>query len=149
MSKQKKPLLDSSSFIQYDYKITQSLSDKMKLSMVVMYELTATTINKETLQKAEALKTAFQKRGDLITPSMTDWWETAKMIRRLRFGEKSAAGGKTPKIPDASRMQNDALIARNASQNDCYVVTVNMDDFMKFTPFMPKLEVVSAEDFFA
>lgn len=101
MSKLKKPLLDSTSFIQYDYKITQSLSDKMKISMVVMYELTATTIDKETLQKAESLKTAFHKRGDLITPTMTDWWETAKMIRRLRFGEKTAAGGKTPKMPDA------------------------------------------------
>ena len=141
--------MDSTSFIQYRKRITPSLLEKMKLSIVVLYELTATTVDKETLQEAEFLrKTAF-KRGDLITPSMSDWWETAKMIRRLRFGEKSAAGGKTPKMTDASRMQNDALIARNASQNDCYIVTANIDDFMKFTPFMNKLEVVSAEDFFA
>jgi predicted nucleic acid-binding protein len=149
MSKQKKPLLDSTSFIQYQRRITLNLADKMKLSIVVLYELTATTVDRETLKKAESLKIAALERGDLITPSMTDWLETAKMIRRLRFGEKSAAGGKTPKTPDAGRMQNDALIARNAAQNECYVVTANWDDFMKFTPFMPKLEVISAEDFFA
>ena len=141
--------MDSTSFIQYRKRITPSLLEKMKLSIVVLYELTATTVDKETLQEAEFLRKTTFKRGDLITPSMSDWWETAKMIRRLRFGEKSAAGGKTPKMTDASRMQNDALIARNASQNDCYIVTANIDDFVKFTPFMNKLEVVSAEDFFA
>ena len=110
--------------------------------MVVLYEMSATTIDKEALQKAETLRSIFHKRGDLITPSMSDWWETAKMIRRLRFGEKSASGGKTPKMPDASRMQNDALIARNASQNDCYIVTANIDDFIKFTLFKKRYNFI-------
>ena len=65
------------------------------------------------------------------------------------IGEKTAAGGKTPKMTDASRMQNDALIARSACLNNCYVVTTNIDDFYKFVPLMEKLEVISAEDFFA
>ena len=149
MSKSKKPLLDSTSFIQYRKQITPILFEKMKISIIVLYELTATTIDRETLKEAEFYRKSAYKRGNLITPTMTDWWETAKMIRRLRFGEKTAAGGKTPKMTDASRMQNDALIARSASLNNCYIVTANIDDFIKFTPFMNKLEVISAEDFFA
>lgn len=149
MAKLTYPILDSSAFIQYNKKITATLGDKMTISMVVLYELTATTIDREYLQKVDRLRQSALKRGRLITPTMTDWWETAKMIRRLRFGEKSTAGGKTPKIPDASRMQNDALIARNASLNNCYVVTTNIEDFNKFVPFMNNPEVVSAEDFFA
>lgn len=149
MSKLKKPLLDSAVFIQYEKQISTSLFAKMKLSIVVLYELTATTIENEALQKIEIFKNVSSKRGDLITPTMSDWWETAKVIRRLRFGEKTAAGGKTPKTPDAARMQNDALIARSACLNNCYVVTTNIDDFNKFIPLMDKLEVISAKDFFA
>ena len=143
------PILDSSVFISYDKYITTSLAEKMKVSMIVMYELTATTIDREYLQKVDRLRKAALKSNRLITPSMSDWWETAKVIRRLRFGEKTAAGGKTPKMTDASRMQNDALIARSACLNNCYVVTTNIDDFYKFVPLMEKLEVISAEDFFA
>lgn len=149
MSRNKKPLLDTGVFIEYKPEISSTLIEKMKLSMVVLYELTATTIRKSDFQELNHIRQTFHKRGDLITPTMNDWWETAKMIRRLRFGEKSAAGGKTPKIPDASRMQNDALIARNAYLNDCYVVTTNFEDFARFVPFMENLEIVAAEDFFA
>jgi predicted nucleic acid-binding protein len=149
MSKLKSPLFDTAVYIEYEQQITPNLFNKMKFSMVVLYELTATTIDRQLLQKFERIKVELNKRGDLVTPTMTDWWETAKMIRRLRFGEKSAAGGKTPKIPDASRMQNDALIARNAYLNDCYVVTTNFEDFVRFVPFMENLEIVAAEDFFA
>lgn len=149
MSKTKKPLLDSAVFIQYEKQIIPALIEKMKLSMVVLYELTATTVNKEYLQKANNFRQTFTKRNDLITPTMTDWWETAKLIRRLRFGEKAASGGKTPKMPDAHRLQNDALIARTAWTHDCFVVTTNANDFGLFSPFMEKLEIISAEEFFA
>ncbi len=124
------PILDSSAFIQYNKKITANLFEKMTVSMVVLYEITATTVDREYLQKVDRLRQSALKRGRLITPTMTDWWET-------------------PKIPDASRMQNDALIARNALLHDCFVVTTNISDFEKFIPFMDKLEIISAEDFFA
>ncbi len=149
MSKMKKPLLDSAVFIQYDKQISQSLIEKMKLSMVVLYELTATTVDKEYIQKTNSIRQTFIKRGDLITPTMNDWWETAKLIRRLRFGEKTASGGKTPKMKDAHRLQNDALIARTARTHDCFVVTTNAHDFGLFLPLMEKLEVIAAEEFFA
>lgn len=149
MSKLKKPLFDTAVFIQYEKQIIPSIAEKMRLSMVVIYELTATTIDKEYLQKLDDVRQVFYKKGDLLVPTMTDWWETAKLIRRLRFGEKTAAKGKTPKMPDAHRLQNDALIARAASLHNCFIVTTNTTDFNSFAPLMEKLEVVSADDFFA
>jgi predicted nucleic acid-binding protein len=149
MSKSKTPLFDSAVYIEYEQFITPNLFNKMKFSIVVLYELTATTIDREFLQKFEKLRDELYKRGDLLTPTMFDWWETAKLVRRLRFGEKSVFGGKTPKMPDAPRVQNDALIARSAALNDCFVVTTNVNDFNRFIPFMDKLEIISAEDFFS
>lgn len=149
MGKTKKPLFDTAVFIQYEKNLTSSILEKMKLSMVVLYELTATTIDKDYLQKLYEIRQIFYKRGDLLVPTMTDWWETAKMIRRLRFGEKTASKGKTPKMPDAHRLQNDALIARSASVNDCFIVTTNTNDFNHFAPYMEKLEITSADEFFA
>lgn len=149
MSKLKSPMLDTAVYIEYKVQITPLLFEKMKFSIIVLYELTATTIDRDLLQNFDRIKQELDRRGDLITPTMTDWWETAKMIRRLRFGEKTAAGGKTPKMPDSSRMQNDALIARDASLNNCYVVTANIEDFDKLVPFISSLEIISAEDFFA
>ena len=149
MSKLKKPLLDSVVFIQYKKKITPNIIGRMKLSMVVLYELAATTIDKDYLQMLDGIRRTFYQKDDLLVPPMTDWWETAKMIRRLRFGEKTASKGKTPKMSNAHRLQNDALIARSASLNDCFIVTTNTADFNSFVPFMEKLEVVSADEFFA
>jgi len=149
MSRIKSPLIDTAVYIEYEKQITPNLFGKMKFSMVVLYELTATTIDKELLQRFNRIRLELHKRGDLLVPTMTDWWETAKMIRRLRFGEKTAAQEKTPKMPDAHRLQNDALIARSASFHDCFVVTTNINDFNYFATYMEKLEVISADEFFA
>jgi len=149
MSKPKSPMFDTAVYVEYKTQITPLLFEKMKFSMVVLYQLTATTIDRELLQNFNRIRQELYRRGDLITPTMTDWWETAKMIRRLRFGEKTASKGKTPKMIDAHRLQNDALIARSASFHDCFIVTTNTPDFNLFTPFMEKLEIVAADDFFA
>jgi len=135
--------------IERKAQINTTLIEKMKFSIVVLYELTATTIRKSDFQDLDFIRQTFHKKGDLLVPTMTDWWETAKLIRRLRFGEKAASKGKTPKVTDAHRLQNDALIARSASLHDCFVVTTNIADFNFFTPFMEKLEIISADDFFA
>ena len=149
MSRHKKPILDTNSFIEYKSHISDTLLEKMKLSIIVLYELTATTISKQDFQDLNQIRQTFTKRDDLITPTINDWWETAKLIRRLRFGEKTAAGGLTPKMKNAHQLQNDALIARTAWTHDCFVVTTNAFDFGLFEPFMEKLEVISAEEFFA
>ncbi len=148
MSRNRKPLLDSSVMIERKADINATLIEKMRLS-IVLYELTATTIRKSDFQELDYIRQTFHKRGDLLVPTMTDWWETAKIIRRLRFGEKTAAQGKTPKMSDAHRLQNDALIARSASLHECFVVTTNINDFNHFVPYMEKLEIISADEFFA
>ncbi len=117
--------------------------------MVVYYELTATTVEQPNLKLYEKWHRGFFKDGLLLTPAMTDWYETAKLVRRLRFGEKSASHGRTPKIPNAQKLQNDALIARTAWTNDCFIVTDNVGDFLLFLPFMKNLEIISAEEFFS
>jgi len=151
MAKTKFPLFDSGAIIEYRRAIADSknLISKMRLSMVVFYELTATTVDKSHHNLYENWHKNFNSQNLLLTPTMTDWYETAKIIRRLRFGEKSASHGKTPKMKNAHKLQNDALIARTAWTNDCFVVTNNTADFSLFLPFMKKLIIVSAKDFFS
>ncbi len=150
MAKQKYPLFDTNAVIQHYEQISTSknLIAKTRLSMVVFYELTATTIDNSKLKLYDRWLNIADEKELLITPSMTDWYETSKLIRRLRFGEKSASHGKTPKMPNAQKLQNDALIARTAWTNDCFVVTTDVDDFDHFQPFMKNLIIISAEDFF-
>lgn len=121
---------------------------KMHFSSVVLYELTATTISADDLDIFENWRKFHDKNDSLITPDKNDWWETAKLIRRLRFGDKSASHGLTPKIRHAQQLQNDALIARTATLAKCYAVTKDVDDFQQFVPFMPNLEIVSDIEFF-
>ena len=125
-----------------------SLAIKMRFSSVVLYEMTATTISAEELDVFERWRKFHDKENTLLTPNKTDWWEAAKMIRRLRFGDKSASHGLTPKLQHAAQLQNDALIARTATLAKCYVVTKDVDDFQQFTPFLSNLEVVSDTEFF-
>jgi len=150
MAKTKFPLFDTGAIIQYRREIQSSknLISKMRLSMVVFYELTATTIDQSHLKLYENWRILFNQQGLLFTPTMLDWNETAKLIRRLRFGQKTASHGKTPKLNHAHELQNDALIARTSRLHDCYIVTTDVDDFSHFLPFMKKLEIVSADDFF-
>lgn len=151
MAKLKFPLFDTNAIIQYRDQISssKSLIPKMRLSMVVFYELTSTTIDKSSLKLYEKWLKASLKKELLITPTMTDWYETSKVVRRLRFGEKTASHGKTPKVSNAQKLQNDALIARTAWVNQCFVVTTDIDDFSRFLPFIKNLEIILAEDFFS
>ncbi len=126
----------------------QTLKVKMILSSIVLYELVATTVSADDLDLYEGWRKIHDKKKTLLTPDKNDWWETAKLIRRLRFGDKSASHGLTPKLSHAHQLQNDVLIARTATKAKCYVVTQDIDDFGQFLPFMPKLEIVSGEEFF-
>ncbi|MCY7375838.1 MAG: PIN domain-containing protein [Pyrinomonadaceae bacterium] len=127
---------------------SNTLSFKMHFSSVVLYELAATTVSADDLDLYEGLRKLHDKKNTLLTPDKTDWWETAKMIRRLRFGDKSASHGLTPKLQYAAQLQNDALIARTATLAKCYVVTKDADDFRQFTPFLPNIEIIGDEEFF-
>ena len=151
MPKFKSFVFDQNIFTEYSSILgnkSNGLVFKMHFSSVVLYELTATTISADDLDIFENWRKFHDKNATLITPDKVDWWETAKLIRRLRFGDKSASHGLTPKLQHAHQLQNDALIARTATLAKCYVVTKDIDDFQQFVPFMPNLEIVSDIEFF-
>jgi len=150
MTKFKSFVFDQNIFTSYSKTIYNSdtLAAKMHFSSVVLYELTATTISADDLDIFERWRKWHDKNDTLITPDKNDWWETAKLIRRLRFGDKSASHGLTPKLQHAHQLQNDALIARTATLAKCYVVTKDLEDFQQFLPFLPNLEIVGDIEFF-
>lgn len=145
----KKPLFDTNVFHDYKYVMTERDLLASVLSVVVLYELTATTNDHSDRQRYEALRIHYHKAHNLLVPSLSDWWEAAKIVARIRYGEKVARSGKTPPLPDAQRLQNDVLIARTAAMNNCFVVTSNVDDFLKIQTYLSKLEVVEAKDYFS
>ena len=151
MPKFKSFVFDQNIFIEHAKLLRSNINTlaiKMHFSTVVLYELAATTISADDLNLYEGWRKLHDNENTLLTPNKTDWWETAKMIRRLRFGDKSASHGLTPKLQHAHQLQKDALIARTATLAKCYVVTRDVDDFQQFTPFLSNLEVVSDTEFF-
>ncbi len=142
-----RPVFDMNVFIEYKKSITDYHLAKMALSSVVLYELTATTIDKSDWQKYTAWRKLFTKDGLYLVPNSDDWWESSKIVSRIRFGEKSAAQGKTPKLPDAQKLQNDALIARTVYARKFFPVTSNLSGFQKIRQFL-NVEIVSAEEYF-
>jgi len=109
---------------------------------VVLYELVATSIDDSTLQKYERWRISLNKINGIINPTAKDWRETSKAIRRL-YRMKAAPQSKL------KTLRNDALIARLAVMHDGFVVTYDVDDFQIIQKAMPKLEVISAVEFFS
>lgn len=137
----KSPVFDTSVFSPYGKLIEPQISSALFPS-IVFYELTATSIDESTLKKYERWRITLNKIDRVLTPTQTDWWETAKAIRRLYLK-------KTAPISKLKTLQNDALIARLAVKNDGFVVTQDIDDYEIIKREMPKLEVVSADYFFS
>jgi predicted nucleic acid-binding protein len=136
----KKPIFDTSVFSDYAGEIEEIYTSAL-FPTVVLYELTATTIDDSTLQKYERWRASLNKINSIINPTKTDWWETAKAIRRL-YLTKAAAQTKI------KTLRNDALISRLAIVHDGFVVTHDVDDFQIIQKVMPKLEAISATEFF-
>ena len=143
-----RPVFDMNVFLQYKRLITDYHFLKMALSAVVLYELTATTIERSERQKYTAWRKNFTSLDRFLVPKSEDWWESSKIVSRIRFGEKSAAQGKTPKLADAQKLQNDVLIARTAYACKHFLVTSNLKDFQKIQQFF-NVEIVSADEYFA
>lgn len=142
----KRPLLDTNVIIERQ--ITQETLEKMSLSSVVLYELIAANIDESTLQSYSSWKSVFSSSGRLLTPSAADWHECSKMIRNLLRGTRSRKTGAVAKVTSAQQQQNDALIARSAALNDCFVVTSNVRDFERFQPYVRDLVIVLAGYYF-
>ena len=120
----------------------------MFLSSVVLYELIAANIDQATFKMYESWKRAFGASNRLLVPTGTDWFECSKLIRNILRGQKSQTKGDVAKVTSAQQQQNDALIARTAWLHDCFVVTNNVRDFIRFEPYMKGLLIVPADDFF-
>lgn len=137
----KSPVFDTSVFSPYKYKIETQIGFSL-LPAIVLYELSATSIDQSALQKYDLWRKLLAKNHRLLTPTANDWWETAKSIRRLYLK-------KTAPVTKLRTLQNDALIARLAVKNGGFVVTMDVDDFEIIKREMPELEVVSADYFFS
>ena len=143
-----RPVFDMNVFVEYKNLITDYHFAKMALSSVVLYELTATTIDKSNWQKYTAWRKFFEKDNLYLAPTAEDWWQSGRIASRIRHGEKSKAKGRTPKNPHTQKLQNDILIARTAFANKFFVVTSNLEDFRKIQLFL-NVEIVSAKDYFS
>lgn len=137
----KNPVFDTSVFSPYSSLIEPQIATAIFPS-IVFYELTATSIDQSTLQKFSRWRITLSKINRVLTPTSTDWWETAQSIRRLYIN-------KTAPVSKLKTLQNDALIARLAVKNGGFVVTMDIDDFLLIKREMPKLEVVSGDYFFS
>lgn len=142
-----RPVFDTNVFIKFSDYLTKQDYDSMALSMVVLYELTARVMDKAQWQRFDAWRKRYDKSGLLLVPTMSDWWETAKLIARARYHAQKGYYKTAQKLPDAQRLQNDGLIARAAYLRKFYVVTENTKDFELFTPFLD-VQIVSAEEYF-
>lgn len=142
-----KPIFDTNVFIDYSAQLDERELGRAALSSVVLYELTATTSDDGTFRFYQAMLRRFERDDRVLTPTAQDWWECAKVIRRLRFRQKVTAHGKTPRLQHAQQLQNDALIARTAVLNQCVVVTVDIDDYLELSRFM-KVNAISAAQYF-
>jgi predicted nucleic acid-binding protein len=137
----RKPIFDTSVFSDYADEIEKIYTSAL-FPTVVLYELTATSIDDSTLQKYERWRLTLNKINGIINPTKTDWWETSKAIRRL-YLMKAAPQSKLKTI------RNDALISRLAVMHDGFVVTHDIDDFQIIQKAMSKLDVISANEFFS
>ena len=113
----------------------------MLIPTIVFFELGACPIDETVLQKYERWRKVLTKRGSLLNPSASDWWETSKAVRRLYMMK----GIQHSKL---KTLRNDALIARLAVTHNGFVVTHDVDDFELIRKVMPDLHVVPAKEFF-
>lgn len=137
----KSPVFDTSTFSPYKNKIEPQIPSALFPS-IVFYELTASNIDESTVKLYERWRRTLGRIDRVLTPTESDWWETAKTIRRL-YLKRSAP------ISKLRTLQNDALIARLAVKNNGFVVTMDVDDFELIAREMPRLEVVPADYFFS
>ena len=136
----KRPIFDTSVFSDYSAEIEKIYLSSLFPS-IVLYELVATSIDESTLKRYDGWRISLNKIHRLITPTASDWWETAKSIRRL-YLNKAAQSSKL------KTLRNDALLSRLAVKHDAFIVTNDVDDFEIIKKDMKQLVIVSAKEFF-
>ena len=115
MAKKTTPIFDTSVFSGYISQIEELLESSLFTS-VVFFELVATSIDSAAMQKYERWRILLSKNEALLNPTVRDWWETSKAVRRLYLANDAQ--------PSKLRtLRNDALIARLAVIHNGFVVT--------------------------
>ena len=136
------PIFDTSTVIKYRSKLKPVLRVAYFPSLV-FFELVATSISRNELKLYSTWRNEFNKTNQILSPTESDIWETAKVIRRLYIN----------KIAPQTKLltlRTDALIARHSiKQKDSFIVTDDVDDFLIIKREMKDLRVISAEEFFA
>lgn len=97
------------------------------LSSVVLEELHAGAddVQAETIEEMER---EFDRRNRILVPTLADWTQTGRMLRRLaeKYGYEQIGRG---------RLTNDALIAASAARTGIRVLTANGRDFARLAEF--------------
>jgi predicted nucleic acid-binding protein len=135
----RRPIFDTSVFSDYSHEIEKVYLSSLFPS-VVLYELVATSIDETSLKRYDSWRLYLNKIHRL-TPTASDWWKTAKSIRRLYLG-------KTAQASKLKTLRNDALISRLAVKHDAFVVTHDVANFQLIRREMKQLVIVSANEFF-
>jgi len=134
------PLFDTSVFGDYADQMEERIVNVL-FPTVVFYELIATSLDASSLKRYEKWRVWLNNEGRILNPTITDWWETSKAIRRMYLMKESQPS-------KLKTLRNDALISRLAVRNNGFVVTHDVDDFQMIQKVMPDLKIVSAHDFF-
>ncbi len=137
----KSPIFDTNTIETYSNEI-ENLVEFSYFPSIIFFELIATSIDKSTFEKYTRWHNVLKKNERILTPTENDWWETSKAIRRM-YLNKSAQQSmlKTLRI--------DSLIARLSVKNqNTFIVTLDVDDFLIIKKEMPNLNVVNALEFF-
>jgi predicted nucleic acid-binding protein len=99
------------------------------LSSVVLEELYAGA-DPASCRVLEKMQRDFERIGRILTPNLSDWVQTGKILSRLAQKYRYEDIGRT-------RLTNEALIATSAARAGIMVVTANKRDFARLAEFCP------------
>ncbi len=137
---------DTDIFISYK---PATLPAGFRMSVVVIQELTAGSVDKTEVGRWHAAMREHEKEDTLLVPTAEDWWLAGKILNSLLRGLKSQRQGKTPRLAPAEKQRiiRDVLIARTAHQAGALLVTDNTGDFQKIKRFC-NVRTVDGEGYF-
>jgi predicted nucleic acid-binding protein len=99
------------------------------LSAVVLEELYAGAGERDR-HVVERLERDFDRAKRILTPNLTDWIQTGRVLARLAAKHHYEQIGQ-------GRLTNDALIAMSAGRLGITVITTNERDFRRLAEFRP------------
>ncbi len=146
-NKNLRPVFDTNIFVSYIERLSKKDFYQMSFSILVLYELVARPIAPENFKILDEWREVYKYRNRLIVPTDDDIWTSAQAVRKLRLAQQKLHKGITPAMENATKFQNDAVIARSAFAKGCFVVTDNLRDFDELRKFM-RFEYCSAQDYF-